>query len=183
MIRRLESIHQAVTELPLGHVFAYPTEAVYGLGCDPFHRQAVERILTLKGRPVHKGLIVLIADWSQLFPLIGDIPVSNMDAVKATWPGPTTWVFPKSSLVPEWLSGEHHTIAVRMTAHPIAQQLCQHGPIVSTSANPQGQEPARSLEALDHMFPVGLDGVVLGDLGTANQPSQIYDALTQQRFR
>ncbi|PJD90619.1 MAG: threonylcarbamoyl-AMP synthase [Legionella sp.] len=183
MIRRLDDVCQAVTELPLGHVFAYPTEAVYGLGCDMFHQPAVERILALKDRPMHKGLIVLIAEWSQLFPLIGDVPLSKLDAIKETWPGPTTWVFPKSSLVPVWVSGEHPTIAIRMTAHPIARQLCERGPIVSTSANPQGQEPARSLASLDHMFPVGLDGVVMGALGVELQPSSIFDALTHQQFR
>lgn len=182
MLSRLQG-SQALDALRLGQVLAYPTEAVYGLGCDPFNQQAVERILTLKGRDVSKGLIVLIAEWPQLFALIGDLPLTMLDCVTETWPGPTTWIFPKSANIPSWLCGDHDSIAIRMTAHPVARQLCQWGPIVSTSANPQGQEPARSLEVLEHLFPEGLDGVVVGELGKESQPSAIYDVLTGKRLR
>lgn len=183
MISRITDLNQAVLDMHAGHVLAYPTEAVYGLGCDPFNQAAVKRILTLKQRAPQQGLIVLIADWPQLFGLIGDIPVARLNIIKETWPGPVTWVFPKADCVPDWICGDHSSIAVRMTAHPIAQKLCQLGPIVSTSANPHGKTPARSLAELDHLFPTGLDGVIVGDLGTETQPSVIYDALTDQRFR
>ncbi|NDH68761.1 MAG: tRNA threonylcarbamoyladenosine biosynthesis protein RimN, partial [Gammaproteobacteria bacterium] len=85
--------------------------------------------------------------------------------------------------VPDWVSGSHNTIAVRMTAHPIAQKLCQLGPIVSTSANPHGKKPALSLEEVEQLFNTGLDGVVLGDLGTETRPSLIFDAVTNQQLR
>jgi len=183
VIKRLDDIEQALRELRAGLVLAYPTEAVYGLGCDPFQPDSVARIVTLKGRSLDKGLILLISKWSQLFSLIGDVPPARLDVVKKTWPGPVTWVFPKSATVPDYLCGSHDTIAVRMTAHPVAQQLCQFDPIVSTSANPQGKEPARSLQALEHFFPKGVDGVVMGALGVENQPSAIYDALTDERLR
>jgi L-threonylcarbamoyladenylate synthase len=176
-------VSQALDALRLGQVLAYPTEAVYGLGCDPFNQHAVQRILSLKGRKVSKGLIVLIAEWPQLFALIGDLPLAMLDCVTETWPGPTTWIFPKSDSIPPWLSGDNDSIAIRMTGHPVARQLCQLGPIVSTSANPHGQEPARSLEALDQFFSEGLDGVVVGDLGKESQPSAIYDVLTGKRLR
>ncbi len=183
MIQCIGDLNQALLAIQAGQVLAYPTEAVYGLGCDPFNQAAVERILTLKGRSQQQGLIVLIADWPQLFGLIGEFPVSRLAEIKETWPGPVTWVFPKSDCVPAWVSGVHDTIAVRMTAHPIAQKLCQLGPIVSTSANPHGQAPARSLTELERLFPKGLDGVVVGDVGIEQQPSAIYDAATNQRFR
>lgn len=182
MLNRLHAA-QALDALRLGQVLAYPTEAVYGLGCDPFNQQAVERILTLKGRAVTKGLIILIAEWPQLFALIGDLPLSQLECVTETWPGPTTWIFPKSTHIPFWLCGEHDSIAIRMTAHPVAKQLCQLGPVVSTSANRQEQEPARSLEEVEQLFPEGLDGVVVGDLGKESQPSAIYDVLTGKRLR
>ena len=184
MIQHISDLNQALLDIQAGRVLAYPTEAVYGLGCDPFNQSAVERILALKGRSQQQGLIVLIADWPQLFELIGDLPLPRLEAVKETWPGPVTWVFPKSDNVPNWLSGEHNTIAVRMTAHPIAQKLCQLGPIVSTSANPHGQSPALSLEEVDQLFGASeLDGVVLGDLGTEKRPSLIFDALTNRQLR
>ena len=183
MIQHISDLNQALLDIQEGQVLAYPTEAVYGLGCDPFNQTAVERILALKGRPLQQGLIVLIADWPQLFSLIGDVSITRLEAIKETWPGPVTWVFPKSENVPDWVSGSHNTIAVRMTAHPIAQKLCQLGPIVSTSANPHGKTPALSLEEVDQLFNTGLDGVVLGDLGTETRPSLIFDAVTNQQLR
>lgn len=183
MIPHISDLNQALLDIQAGQVLAYPTEAVYGLGCDPFNQAAVERILTLKGRTQQQGLIVLIADWPQLFSLIGDLPVVRLEAIKETWPGPVTWVFPKSANVPQWISGTHNSIAVRMTAHPIAQKLCQLGPIVSTSANPHGQAPARSLAELEQVFVSGIDGIVLGDLGTETRPTVIYDAVTNHQIR
>ena len=183
MIPHISDLNQALLEIQSGQVLAYPTEAVYGLGCDPFNQTAVERILSLKGRPQQQGLIVLIADWPQLFDLIGHLPVERLEIIKETWPGPVTWVFPKSDTVPEWLTGKHNSIAIRMTAHPIAQKLCQLGPIVSTSANPQGQKPALSLIEVENFFPKGLDGIVLGDLGLEARPSVIFDSLTNQQLR
>ena len=113
-----------------GKIIAYPTEAVYGLGCDPFNQQAVEKILVLKQREASKGFILLIANWAQLTPLIKVIPERLLDAVRATWPGPVTWVFPKANIIPDWLSGNHSSIAIRMTAHPVASQLCADGPVL-----------------------------------------------------
>lgn len=183
MIQLISDIQQALLAFRAGQVLAYPTEAVYGLGCDPFNQAAVDRILALKGRTPQQGLIVLIADWPQLFSLIGELPLAKLEMIKESWPGPVTWVLPKSPAVPDWISGAHATIAVRMTAHPIAQKLCECGPIVSTSANSHGQLPARSLTELEQYFPTGLDGIVLGSLGTEQQPSAIYDAMTNQRLR
>lgn len=183
MIPRISDLNAALLAIQQGQVLAYPTEAVYGLGCDPFNQIAVERILSLKGRSSQQGMIVLIADWPQLFGLIGDFSVPRLEIIKETWPGPMTWVFPKSVNVPNWISGTHDTIAVRMSAHPIARKLCQMGPIVSTSANPHGIAPARSLEEVEVLFPEGLDGVVVGDLGTELQPSSILDAMTMKRLR
>ena len=166
-----------------GGVIAYPTEAVYGLGCDPFNKEAVKRIIAIKRRSFSKGLIVLIADWSQLELLTSSIDNNLLDRVKETWPGHVTWVFPKSKLVHEYLSGEQDSIAIRMTAHPIARALCVDGPIVSTSANINGQDPAMDLAELMRQFPQGIDACISGDLGGANQPSTIYDVLSGQRLR
>jgi len=166
-----------------GGIIAYPTEAVYGLGCDPFNQQAVKRILAIKQRPFSKGLIVLIADWSQLELLVSHIESDLLVKVKETWPGAVTWVFPKAKTVHQYLSGEQDSIAIRMSAHPIARVLCADGPIVSTSANISGHNPAMDIAELMRQFPQGIDACLSGDLGGANQPSSIYDVLNGQRLR
>ena len=183
MIRQIRNLNQALEDIRAGLVLAYPTEAVYGLGCDAFNQNAVERILRLKRRSVEQGLILLISDWPQLFGLIDYLPIARLETIKQTWPGPVTWIFPKSKLVPDWISGAHDTIAVRMTAHPIAHKLCELGPIISTSANPHGIPPALSIQEVEHLFTSGLDGLVLGDLGHEKKPSVIFDALTQEQLR
>lgn len=174
---------EALQYLKRGQVIAYPTEAVYGLGCDPFNEQAVEKLLALKHRMMAQGFIVLIADWPQLFPLIGKLPDVLLDKVRESWPGPVTWVFPKSALIPHWLSGQHESIAIRMSAHPVARRLCLNGPVVSTSANTSGRIPAIDLAALRLQFPHGIDAVIVGELGDEKQSTGIYDVLTGARLR
>lgn len=174
---------EAYQYLQQGKIIAYPTEAVYGLGCDPFNREAVMRLLVLKQRAIEKGLILLIADWSQLEPLIGEVSVASLAAVKASWPGPVTWVFPKSAIIPYWLSGDYHTIAIRMSAHPVAHALCKQGPIVSTSANLSGFAPACDFNELILQFPKGIDAFLTGELGKEKKPSAIYEIGSGKRLR
>ena len=166
-----------------GYIIAYPTESVYGLGCDPFNQQAVLQLLALKQRNIDQGLIILIATWDQLFHLTQSVSKHLLDTVKATWPGHITWLFPKSDIIPEYVSGAHNSIAIRMTAHPIAHALCESGPIISTSANISGQAPAKDIQTLTAQFKQQLYGVLSGNLGNAAQPSAIYDVLTQRCIR
>ncbi|OGV31886.1 MAG: threonylcarbamoyl-AMP synthase, partial [Legionellales bacterium RIFCSPHIGHO2_12_FULL_35_11] len=120
-----------------GLVIAYPTEAVYGFGCDPFNKKSVYRILTLKNRAADKGLILLVSNWDQLDYLAQDLSDEDYILLRKSWPGPTTFIFPKSKHVPQWISGNYETIAIRMPAHSISSALCKEMPIVSTSANAQ----------------------------------------------
>jgi L-threonylcarbamoyladenylate synthase len=179
----LISLNEAQYILKSGGVIAYPTESVYGLGCDAFHEPAVYRILALKKRDVSKGLIILIHDWAQLFSLIAPISDDCIDRVQNTWPGPVTWVFPKSSKTPDFLSGGHEGIAIRMSAHPVAKALCIDAPIVSTSANVSNMAPARDFNTVITQFLDSIDGVVDGDIGKEPQPSVILDVLSGNRFR
>lgn len=182
-MKLLQSITVARQLLAEGNILAYPTEAVYGLGCDPFNEAAVENLINLKQRQVEKGLIVLIANWEQLASLTKPIDEENLQMVRNTWPGPVTWIFPKSGLVPTAISGIYDTIAVRMSAHPIAHELCMQHPVVSTSANVSGKDPARTIEQLKQQFPTGIDAVLEGELGGALNPSKIYDVRTGKRLR
>ena len=179
----ISQVSEARELLNAGGVIAYPTEAVYGLGCSPFNRHAVEKIWALKQRDKSKGFILLIADWSQLTPLIAPISDVLLEAVQATWPGPVTWIFPKSALIPDWLCGQYEGIAIRMSAHPIAHELCIDGPVISTSANISGCAPVVDMQELHEQFPQGIDAVLTGDLGGLSKPSAIYDVLSGTRLR
>ena len=97
----------ACTALNQGGVIAYPTEAVWGLGCDPFNESAVKRILALKQRPMEKGLILVAANKNQLAPLLDGLEDSELGRLDSSWPGPTTWIIPdKSAIFPSWVRGE-----------------------------------------------------------------------------
>jgi L-threonylcarbamoyladenylate synthase len=160
-----------------GGLVAYPTEAVYGLGCDPLDRAAVWRLLTLKARPAAKGLILIAADWSQLEPFVHTLGPEHMEVIHATWPGPVTWLLPARRTTPSWLTGDHETLAVRVTAHPLTAALCRRcgGPLVSTSANRASCPPARSALAVRQALGAGLDYVLVGPCGGAARPSRIRD--------
>ena len=176
-MRLIVDVKDARLAIKQGEVIAYPTEAVYGLGCCPFNKEAVVRIQALKARSSRKGFIILIANWAQLTPLITPISDELMQPVRETWPGPVTWIFPKSTLIPDWLTGEHEGIAIRMSAHPLLQALCLDAPVVSTSANLSGEKPIVALAQLFEDFS-SVDGVLLGELGELSQPSQIIDVRT-----
>lgn len=167
-----------------GDIIAYPTEAVFGLGCDPFNQAAVRQLLSLKNREPGKGLILLIAHWAQLSALIAPVPEKKLVAVKKSWPGFVTWIFPKNNALPDWLTGNHASIAIRMSAHQTARQLCHNHPIVSTSANISGYPPARTHQDLMAQFPEGgIKAVAEGALGGADKPSAIFDVLTGRQLR
>lgn len=170
-----------------GGVVAYPTEAVWGLGCDPFNADAVHRLLELKHRPATKGMIVIAADIGQALPhLLWDVlPEARRSAISASWPGPNTWLIPCRPEVPAWLRGEHDTLAVRITGHPVAAALCRAfgGVVVSTSANRAGEPPARRLDELSPDLLAGLDAWLDGETGGQAQPSTIRDARSGEVLR
>lgn len=170
----------AIQALNDGTVIAYPTESVYGLGCDPFNQFAVLHLLALKKRATHKGLILIAANVEQIMPYITPISPDRMQQILNTWPGPFTWVFPKSKLTPAWIHGNHNTVAVRITAHPIARDLCTHfgKPLISTSANVEGELPARTAKAVEEMFPTGIKMIVFGETGGLSKPTEIRDAVS-----
>lgn len=181
----LLTIRQGAQCLFDGGVIAYPTEAVYGLGCDPENEAAVRKILELKNRPASAGLI-LIADRLERFaPYIGPVSAEQKELALSAWPGPVTWLFPRAGRVPDWLAGIHPTIALRITAHEGCRALCEAfgGPIVSTSANPGSEKPARSAARVKSYFPDQLCGIVEGELGGSDQPSEIRDLVTGRVIR
>jgi L-threonylcarbamoyladenylate synthase len=182
--RQSVGIRQAAHVLRAGGVVAYPTEAVYGLGCDPRRREAVERIRALKHRPEVKGLILIAAGYRQLRPFVS-LPRGLESQVLASWPGPVTWVVPARLGVPVWLRGRGGGIAVRVTAHPVAAELCRRAGValVSTSANVHGRPPARSAFAVRRTFASGVDFVLSGALGALQRPTEIRHARSGRLLR
>ncbi len=174
------SVEEGAQILQQGGVVAYPTEGVYGLGCDPFRWSAVRRILELKGRAADKGLILLASDFSMIEPWLETLSLEQRSRVFGTWPGPVTWLMPARPELPAWIRGSHDMVAVRVTCHPVASALSRVAsmPLVSTSANPSGQEPLQTSQAVQDHFTTGLDGVVAGALGMLNGPTEIRDART-----
>lgn len=178
-------LREAVRHFRRGGLIAYPTEAVYGLGCDPLDRGAVERLLALKQRPVEKGLILIAADFGQLRPFVAEPCSEIMAPVLASWPGPATWLLPPAPGLPSWLTGRHARLAVRVTAHPVAAGLCRacESPLISTSANISGRPPARSALTLRRYFKGEIDCILNGRVGPLEQPTPIRDALTGMLVR
>lgn len=179
---RLRLCAQALAQ---GEVLAYPTEAVWGLGCDPFNAYAVQRILDLKNRSADKGLILVAANIEQFAFLLEPLSAEYKATLAASWPGHTTWLVPHNNKISPLLSGEHASIALRVSAHPLVQALCllNKGPIVSTSANPQGLPPARS--SLKARCYFGKAGIFFAPSApaTAQAPSTIKDLLSGKQLR
>ena len=177
----------ALTALRLGGVIACPTEAVWGLGCDPFDEAAVMRLLAIKQREVGKGLLLVAADVAQLDGLVDwdALPAGSREAVLASWPGPHTWVLPATARVPRWITGDHDGVAARVSAHPGVVALCRAfgGPLVSTSANAAGEPPARSEAELTPALRAAVDAVLPGATGGLARPTPIRDARSGTALR
>ena len=177
-------LQQVARTVKAGGVIAYPTEAVWGVGCDPWNETAVYRLLALKERPLRKGLILIAADIQQFDFLLHDAPGAWLETLRASWPGPNTWLVPHQNRLPHWISGQHDSVALRVSDHPGVQALCRlTGPLVSTSANPSGRTAARSRLRVEQYFPGQLDAVLTGALGGRRNPSLIRDLRTGNTVR
>ena len=168
---------RAVRALRAGGVVAYPTEAVYGIGCDPWDRAAVSRVFAIKRRPGRKRCIVIAAHPSQLDRLV-DFRVRQFAMFASRyWPGPVTLVAPACVRAPEWLVDADGTVAVRVTNHPVARGLCAsfRGPLISTSANRAGRAPVRNGLRARVAFGAKIDWYVAGRVGGLDSPTRIID--------
>jgi L-threonylcarbamoyladenylate synthase len=183
--RTLLDTATAVEYLLAGHVIAYPTEAVFGLGCDPSNESAVRKLLSLKGRHESAGLVLIASEFSQLKPWIAEVDKSLIKKAMQTWPGPVTWLFPRAAGVPDYVAGRHNTIAVRITAHGPSRALCEAfgSALISTSANHTTARPARTAAEVRDYFGSGLAGILVGELGGGEKPSEIRDLVSGNIIR
>ena len=179
------SLRRAATALQNGGVIAYPTEAVYGLGCDPLNEAAINRLLQLKQRDPGKGLILIADELHRLEPFLRPLSKSEHAKISKKSEKPTTWIIPAQDWVPNWLTGWHSTLAVRVTDHPIAAELCKLAkmPIVSTSANLSDHRPARTSIQVRLQFDGQLDAIVAGKVDATATPSLIRDLKTDKIIR
>jgi L-threonylcarbamoyladenylate synthase len=170
------AIIKAVRVLRCGGLIAYPTEAVWGIGCAISNLNSVKKVMQLKRRPWHKGVIIVAADLQQVKALLAPLSDAELSPALATWPGPHNWLLPARRSCPLLLRGRHRSIAIRISAHPLLQALCNKvGPIVSTSANLAKRPAARTKIASYRAVGNGVDYVVPGKTLGLPRPSAIRD--------
>lgn len=179
----LVDVPAAFEVIRAGGVVACPTEAVYGLSCDPWNESAVHALLAMKRRDVKQGLILVAGGAYQFTSLLRGLSRDQQETLSASWPGPVTWLVPANEHVPPWIRGRHDKVALRVTDHPVMAELCRVAgkPLVSTSANRSGEPPAMTPERVEKYFP-GLE-VIEGALGGRERPSEIRDLLTGEILR
>lgn len=168
-------------------VVAYPTEAIFGLGCNPLSRRAVQRILQIKGRPQRKGLILIADHFARLSRFVAPLSQAQLAAMQASWGNqnkPHTWLVPASKRCPKWISGKHKTIAIRVTSHPVTAKLCKDAgmALVSTSANKAGAKPAKTFKQCQQLFGQQVR-VLTGRTAGAKQASTIQDLTSGKVLR
>ena len=168
-------------------VVAYPTEAIFGLGCNPLSRLGVQRILKIKGRPQHKGLILIADNFARLGQFVAPLSKAQMTTMQASWGNkskPHTWIVPASKHCPKWITGQHKTIAIRVSSHPLTAELCKNigMAIVSTSANRSGGQPAKTSHQCKRLFGAQVR-LLAGRTAGAKKPSTIQDLISGKILR
>jgi L-threonylcarbamoyladenylate synthase len=168
------SYRRIAAHLRRGGLIAYPTESCYGLGCDPDNRAAVLRLLRLKQRPQRKGLILIAASYLQVARYLPPLTLAQQQQLGEAGAQAITCLMPSHHSTPRWLRGSHDTLAVRLTGHPQAKQLCRgvNSALVSTSANRRGQRPARTYTECRRLFGHKV-WVLPGRVGKRKKPSTI----------
>ena len=174
------SLGAIVVALKDGEVVAYPTEGVWGVGCDPSNEEALKKLISLKKRSRGKGFILIGSELLH-FKKYAEVE-DNKTKLMSKWPGPHTWIVPALEISP-LLSGGKKTIALRLSEHKETVNICNAfgGAIVSTSANKEGDETPSSPEEVKEIFP-GIK-VMQGELGGLNKPSKIEDLVTGEVIR
>ena len=175
-------LRRVKAHISAGGIIAYPTESCFGLGCDPFNYAALKLLNQLKGRNSTKGFITIASKLSQLRSLI--IMPPDEASLWQYWPGPYTLLLNARPYIPKRLLGQHQTIAVRLTNHPLVRQLCNYlrMPLVSTSANYSGGISAKNSAQCYAYF--GNQVMVLpGTTQGLKKPSTIIHWTTKQLIR
>ena len=180
----ITEVKDVICHLKSGEVIGYPTEAVYGIGCDPWNQSSVEKIAKIKGRERRQTFLMVASSIDQLTDLIDISKLSSQ--VKSSWPGHTTWLIKAKENVPYWLQDEQtNKVGVRVSNHPLVRELCnEYGkPIISTSANISGKEEIKNQQEFIRTFSSDINYLVDGDLGDYDKASMIIDMETNKKIR
>ncbi len=151
-----ETLERLAERLSEGHLVAFPTETVYGLGAAVDRPDALRRIFEVKGRPATDPLIVHVADVDALAGIVDAVPVRARDLARAFWPGPLTMVLPRGRLVGDEVTAGGRSVGVRVPAHPVAEGLIRAlgGGIAAPSANRFGRiSPTTAQHVVDELGP------------------------------
>jgi len=177
-------IKEAAAYIEAGGVIACPAEAVWGLSCDPWNLSAVAFLCKMKQRPLSKGVIVASGDIAHFAPLLDALDDDGRSRVLSSWPGPVTWLVPNRGYFPSWVTGESNEVAIRVTSAPALSCLCREldSPVVTTSANWAGAQPAKHLFQVRRYFGSEI-AVVPGDVDLAGKPSAIKRIKTGEVLR
>lgn len=175
----------ATRALRNGGIVAYPTEAVWGLGCDPENGHALCALLSAKRRDANKGLILVAANAAQFAKTLTLLTDAEQQVLQSSWPGPVTWLVPHHGTVHPLVHGGHLSVALRVSNHPLVQALCTAfgGPIVSSSANPQSLPPALDSATVRRYFAGRVDYLLSGSLGGLRRPTEIRDLISGRVVR
>ncbi len=179
------TLQDATAALKAGGVIAYPSESVFGLGCLPSRLDAVQRLLTIKGRDQSKGFILVGRQLDDFSPWIAPLSAEQQTRITAPTPRPTTWLVPADSETSPLLTGGSSRIAIRISDHPVIQSLCAQlqQAIISTSANFSGETPARQADKIDANLAAQLDFIVDAPCGQETRPSRICDLASGEILR
>ncbi|WP_037587119.1 L-threonylcarbamoyladenylate synthase [Stenoxybacter acetivorans] len=171
--------------LKAGGVVAYPTESSYGLGCLPRHALGLRRIVQLKKRNQHKGLVLIGHDWASLRGLLHRLPENQEATLLTHWPAAKTFLLPAAKRVLPLLRGKgRSTLAVRIPDLETARFLCRAvgSALVSTSCNCAGKRACRQSREVCRQFGKRV-WIIDGRIGKQKQPSQIIDWASGKRLR
>ena len=169
-------IENCLQVLRRGGLILYPTDTIWGIGCDATSAEAVEKIFTLKKRDEKKGFIILIADKKDLLKYSSQPDPRIMDYL-ASVQKPTTVIYEGAIGLADSLIGDHGSVAIRLVETPFCKQLIRRfrKPIVSTSANISGENPPRFFDEIARPIIEGVDYVVQFDQDdkTPKRPSAV----------
>lgn len=134
-----------------GGVLVYPTETVYGLGCDPREADAIARVRAIKGRDADRPMLALTDEWERVKPWLAEVTEAHRRLMEHDPPPPVTLIFTASESAPEGLVSGQGEIGLRRTSDAFCRALVAacHVPLLSTSANQAGQPPAGQIDDLD----------------------------------
>ena len=184
MDRTNDNLQHCAEILRKGGVVVHATEGVFGFACSIEFQNAVERITELKGRdPKASPFLILAASIEQVAKLVS-LEVPYRTEIEDSWPGPITWIFPEKSDTYPYLGGADGSLAVRLTGHLQARALIEQvGPLVSTSANRHGDDPALTVAAAQQYFEHDVDCYLPGNLDTPGHASRIRHARSGEWLR